>query len=84
MTTTFDKYSMADGLSQDEFVRMQTLMKMGFDEMDTGDMEELIGYFRTIIVAKDQQIVELNQELYEIHTAKIEHHDTQSTEKSTS
>lgn len=75
---------MADGLSQDEFVELCRIVTIPYEEMMENEMITLMQYLRRIIEAKEQQIVELNQELYDIATQKSKQNDTQSTETDTS
>lgn len=69
--TIFDTYNSADGLSQDEFTDMFATMSMRYDEMVGSDMITLIGYLKRIIVAKERQIADLYEELY---NKSIENH----------
>ena len=64
MIMTFEKYNASDGLSQDEYRDfLQLLENVG--DLHQSENVTLISYLRRIIEAKDRQIGELYEEIYQ-------------------
>jgi hypothetical protein len=72
----FDKYVTADGLSQDEFVRFGLLWGQFHAASEAGETEPellfMVNCLERMLDAKDEQLAEVYEELYQMATAKKE------------